>query len=100
MDEMDMKSRFVSDLKRQLREIYEQLKLQGKMPAQIKSRAEGFMLAGRRLGLVEKSELETLMENVHMEVFGLSINERRLMQLKGEQFEIDWSYYDKPITER
>lgn len=58
------------------------------------------MLAGSRLGLVGKQELEILMEQAHQGVFGMSIQERRLMQLKGEQFELDWSYYDKPISQR
>lgn len=95
-----MRTRFVADLQKQLQEIYENLKIQGHMPSQQKSRAEGYMLAGLRFGLVDKSALEMLMEEVHQGVFGMSIQERRLMEIKGEQFEVDWSYYDKPITQR
>lgn len=95
-----MKSRYIADLQSQLCQIYELLKAKGEMPFQQKSRIEGFMLAGSRLGLVDKPELETLMEQAHQSVFGMSIQERRLMELKGEQFEVDWSYYDKPISQR
>jgi len=100
VNEQEMKSLYLSELHRQLKEIYGYLKLHGTMPSQQKSRAEGFMLAGTRLLLVSKTELETLMEKAHQDIFGMSINERRVMALKGEQFEIDWSYYDKPISLR
>jgi hypothetical protein len=76
------------------------LKSRGELPSQQKSRAEGFMMAGKRIGLIDKTEVESIMEQVHMQVFAMSIRERRLMQVKGEQFDVDWSYYDKPIMER
>lgn len=100
MNKDEMKSRYISDLRSLLSEIYELLKAKGEMPFQQKSGTEGFMLAGSRLGLVDKRGLEILMEQAHQSVFGMSIQERRLMELKGEQFEVDWSYYDKPISQR
>lgn len=96
----DLRTQFLDDVSKQLEQFYQDMKLKRKMDQQQKSRIEGFMFAGTRLGLTDKNELNTLMEKVHFNVFGLSITERRLKSLKNEQEEVDWSFYDIPITQR
>lgn len=96
----ELRNQFIEDLSVQLKQLYQKLKLKRKFDEQKKYRIEGFMYAGTRLGLTDKAELQTLMEKTHYEVLGMTINERRLNSLKGEQDEIDWSFYDVPTNQR
>lgn len=96
----ELRTQFINDVSKQLESFYHDLKLKRKMDQQQKHRIEGFMFAGTRLGLTDKQELNELMEKAHFSVFGLTITERRLKSLKNEQEEIDWSFYDTPITQR
>ena len=96
----DLRTQFLEDVSSQLEQFYQDLKLKRQMDQQQKHRIEGFMFAGTRLGLTDKEELNSLMETVHFNVFGLSITERRLKSLKNEQEDVDWSFYDIPITQR
>lgn len=98
--QQDLRRQFLTDVQEQLKSFYQDLKMKRKMDMQQKHRIEGFMFAGARLGLTENHELEALMEKVHSDVFGMSIAERRLMSLKGEEQAVDWAYYDTPITQR
>lgn len=104
MDDNDlnaaMRERFYTELSKLLNQFYEDLKLHGRKNAVLKNRIEGFMLAGTRLGIAEEDDLHGTMEKAHRVVFGESISERRLKEVKGESEEIDWQYYDKPITQR
>lgn len=98
--EIRLREQFLAETAKQLGRIYSDLKLRQKLGMKMKHRTEGYMYAGQQLGLVSKEELESLMEKMHFEVFAMSIAERRLQTLKGEQQEIDGSYYDTPITQR
>lgn len=95
-----MRERFQAELTKLLKQFYEDLKLHGRKNTVLKNRIEGFMLAGTRLALAEEDELHHTMEKAHRAVFGVSISERRLKEVKGEGEQIDWQYYDKPITQR
>src|SRR5690554_4882176 len=98
--EINLREQFLAETAKQLEHIYSELNLRKKLDMKMKHRTEGYMYAGQQLGLVNKKELESLMEKVHFEVFGMSIAQRRLQKLKGEAQEVDWSYYDTPITQR
>lgn len=91
---------FFRELSRQLKQFYEDHKLCGHRDDVLKHRIEGFMLAGIRLELTEEDELHQMMEDIHLKVFGLTISERRLKELKGDAEPEDWAYYDTPITQR
>ena len=95
-----LQANFVEELGKLLNNFYKDLKLKGQKDSVAKYRIEGFMLAGTRLGLVEEHLLHQTMERAHKDVFGMSITERRLKEVKGETMEVDWQYYDTPITKR
>ena len=95
-----MQSDFLQELSKLLVKFYKDLKLKGQKDNVAKHRIEGFMLAGTRLGIVEEDLLHQTMEKTHKEVFGMSISERRLQEVKGEKMEVDWQYYDTPISKR
>ena len=64
-------------------------------------RLEGFIQAGSFLGLASKSELQSLMERVHLDVFGKSIEERQSDQSALWNSETkDYSEYEAPAYER
>jgi hypothetical protein len=64
-------------------------------------RLQGFMQAGVFLGLSNNHELQQLMEDMHQQVFAMSIRERRLQQEAGREGEgIDYSFYDAPAFNR
>jgi hypothetical protein len=58
------------------------------------------MYAGTVLGLSTNEELKELMENVHLDVLGVTPMERKLLKAKGIDTEIDWSIYDQPPSMR
>lgn len=91
---------FFAELTKLLKQFYEDLKLHGRKNAVLKNRIEGFMLAGTRLGIAQEDDLHGTMEESHIAVFGMSITERRLKEVKGESEPTDWQYYDKPTTQR
>ena len=64
-------------------------------------RLEGFIQAGSFLGLASKDQLQALMEQVHYDIFGKSIEERQSEQTTSWVPEdIDYSQYDQPTFER
>ena len=64
-------------------------------------RLEGFMQAGAFLGLAASDELKSLMNQVHVDVFGKTIQERQSEQSTPKVPEnIDYSKYEQPAYER
>jgi len=64
-------------------------------------RLEGFIQAGTFLGLATTEELKSLMDRVHIDVFGKTIEERQSEQPTSWVPEsIDYSPYEQPAYER
>jgi hypothetical protein len=64
-------------------------------------RLEGFIQAGSFFGLATSDELKSLMDRVHVDVFGKSIEERQSEQSSSWVPEsIDYSQYEQPTYER
>lgn len=64
-------------------------------------RLEGFIQAGSFLGLASKVELQSLMERVHFDIFGKTIDERQSDQAVLWNSEaIDYTQYEAPAYDR
>lgn len=97
MSQMDL---FLASVKRQLRDFYQDMKLTGRANAIQKARIEGYMLAGVQMGLTDNQTLHTLMINVHYDVFGQSIEQRKLNYALEYCAQGGWDIYDSPAYGR
>ncbi|WP_016956017.1 hypothetical protein [Catenovulum agarivorans] len=85
----------------QLIELFKQSKL-NKSSQRDKGRVEGFIFAGRSLGLITEQQAQELMQKAHIQVFGQTIEEKQAAD-KKRQLAIendDFSYFDVPTIER
>lgn len=73
-----MKEKFLAELRQQLTETFTAAKAGIKVSDADKYRCEGFMQAGVALGLVTDDEVSSLINTVHIDVYGQSIVEKRL----------------------
>jgi len=94
------KEKYLSRVENQLRQIFQASKEGYKNSAE-KHRLEGFMQAGVIVGLVTNTELNTLMEDVHLTVFGKTIKQRKEERsIHFDDETIDYSGYEQPTFER
>lgn len=101
MGSMMDKKNFVDSCYAQLFSIFKKAKNHQKDEKQ-KHRIEGFIQAGKVMGVVSASEAMTLMEDAHFEVFGESIESRksRKANIKEAVARGDDDYIDIPAYER
>ena len=95
------KSIFMNEVERQLKQHFRAPKDGFKRPDVDRHRLEGFMAAGVFLGLTTNAELNGAMNDVHLKVFGKSIDQRKseIPNLwKGD--EVDYGTYDSPSYQR
>ena len=95
------KQKFLGACKTQLVSLYKASKDGKKVEAE-KYRVQGFMHAGELMGLISKEEGKTLIADLHMEVFGETINERAQRKRKLEalkETDLD-AYFAIPAIER
>lgn len=75
----------------------------GKDNAEQKLRSQGFIHAGELLELCSRQEVQQLMEQVHHEVFGVSIAKRQPSEQSRRQHALnlgDYDYFDEPAINR
>ncbi|ASP47204.1 hypothetical protein [Cognaticolwellia beringensis] len=70
------KQEYLQSCYQQLVQVFE-LASQHKKDEKQKCRTEGFMHAGKALGVISHEEAVAVMEQAHFDVFGESISERR-----------------------
>lgn len=86
---------------KQLLELFNKSKINKSTPRE-KGRVEGFIFAGQSLGLITQLQASELMQQAHLQVFGLTIEEKQLadkkrrLALENE----DDSYFEIPAIER
>ncbi len=62
-----------------------------------KSRLEGFMRAGVVLGITSNNELKGLMEEIHLNIFGESIAERKARKkAHWPEISVDYGQFETP----
>ncbi|CAB9492218.1 hypothetical protein [Alteromonas macleodii] len=101
MQNKSEKQLFLDACKTQLVSLYKASKDGKKVEAE-KYRVQGFMHAGEVMGLISKEEGKALIADLHMEVFGETINERAQRKRKLEalkESDLD-AYFAIPAIER
>ena len=66
-----------------------------------RNKLDGFMQAGIVIGIASKKELQDVIDKEHMDIFGITIKQRRAeLKLEKKENEIDWDIYDTPTIHR
>ncbi|WP_299597443.1 hypothetical protein [uncultured Microbulbifer sp.] len=93
--------KFIQQVSRRLHRLFTNSKLGVRIPPVERHRLEGFMQAGVFFGFSSKNELAEMIENIHIDVFGKTIAERKAEAPASWIFEeVDYSQYDSPTYER
>lgn len=93
---------FFINLKQQFSNIFQASKAD-KDNTELRLRTQGFIHAGELLQLCSRAEVQQLMEQVHQDVFGISIAERRPKEQARRQKALqlgDYDYFDEPAFNR
>ena len=63
----------------------------------LKNRLDGFIHAGLVIGIASNAEVKVIVEEVHMNVFGMTIKQRGIeLKLGSKAAEVSWDLYDTP----
>ncbi len=95
------KETYLKEVTHRLHIRFSQIKEGATLPEKDRFRLEGFMQAGTFMGLTTNAELNRLLEQTHLEVFGETVEERR--KAHGERWHeeaIDYSSYESPSYQR
>ena len=101
MQNKNEKDVFIDACRTQLVSLYNASK-EGKKVEAEKYRVQGFMHAGELMGLISKEEGRALIADLHIEVFGETINERAERKRKFDalkETDLD-AYFAIPAIER
>jgi len=92
---------YLNEVEKRLNRIFTASKEGYKTPPVERHRLEGFMAAGVFMGLVTNAELAKVMDEIHVRLFGKTIEQRKV-ELPGswQEEDIDYSFYDQPTFER
>ena len=98
----DQGQQFLDAIRQQFLDIFLQSKA-GQDTSAAKHRAQGFIHAGELLGLCQREQLNELMEQCHLQVFGCRIAERAPSLRAQRQSALaagDYQYFDEPALLR
>lgn len=92
---------YIHEVEKRLRRMFRASRDGHKAAPAERHRLEGFMQAGTFVGLAASDELKSLMNQVHIDVFGKTIQDRK-SELSTPQVpeNIDYSQYEQPTYER
>lgn len=93
---------FLITLEAQFRDLFQASKA-GKDNSEQRLRAQGFIHAGELLQLCTRQQVQQLMEKVHLEVFGISIADRKPSARARRQQALqlgDYAYFEEPAFNR
>ncbi|AQA18354.1 hypothetical protein BST95_09030 [Halioglobus japonicus] len=95
------RTEYLDEVESRLRKLFKASKDGYKASPQQRHRLEGFIQAGTFIGIASGQEMETLMDMVHQEVFGMTIQERNNVTSEAWASEtIDYSEYEAPTYDR
>ena len=98
---MKNREEYLQELECRLMRMFKASRDGHKAAPEERHRLEGFMQAGAFLGLATSDELKSLMNQVHVDVFGKTIQERQSEQSTIQIPEsLDYSKYEQPTYER
>lgn len=91
------KEKFVEEVKCRLQNIFNSSKEGYRISSVEKNRVEGFMQAGVFLGITSNEELYSIMEQVHLSIFDMSIQDKKKIdEIKWNDDQIDYAGYEIP----
>ena len=82
------KEKFLDDFQVILEDLYKVQRKKGSQNKEKKGFVDGFMHAGILIGLVDIEELQKQIDQVHMEIFGKTLEERKAL-IKSAQLSED-----------
>jgi hypothetical protein len=92
---------YLKQLTDHLTELYGTKDVKSKSYGRLKIRLDGFIEAGLLIGIVQKDELQKLIDAEHMAKFGMTRKQRRAeSKLAKEETAVDWGVYDPPAIHR
>ena len=92
------KNKFILEIELRLKKIFMASRDGFKVSLSEKHRNEGFLQAGVFMGFISNEELYEKMNNIHVDVFGISIEEKiKEDKLKWKEGGVDYSLYDIPV---
>lgn len=95
------KEPYLAEIERRLRRYFSASRDGYKPPAEDRHRLEGFMQGAVFMGFATSAELGGVMERIHFDVFGKSIEERRQEgEARWQESVINYDRYDQPAYER
>ena len=95
------KENYLNEVEKRLYRIFSASKEGYKSTPVERHRLEGFMHAGVFMGLVSNAELAKIMEDIHVQIFGKTIQQRKTEVASRWQEEIiDYGRYEQPAFER
>ena len=91
------KDKFIKEVKRRIKIIFNSSNEGFRISNIEKNRLEGFMQAGVFLKFTSNEELYDVMQEVHISVFEMSIEERKkINEIKWNDDQIDYGGYEIP----
>ncbi|MBC8209628.1 MAG: hypothetical protein H8E21_01075 [Gammaproteobacteria bacterium] len=95
------REQYLAEVKHRLEHIFAASRDGYRVPSSQRHRLEGFMQAGVFLGLASTQELSRLMQELHFDVYGKTIEDRKHAQpVLWQDQSIDYNEYDQPTYER
>ena len=95
------KLKYIDGVKDRLNEFYSIKDVTSPYRKVLRYKIDGFIEAGLTANIVNKQELQDIIDEQHFGVFGISRQERRKqMKSKLETAPQDWDIYDPPAINR
>ena len=92
---------YIKEVEQRLNRIFSASKEGYKASPEERHRLEGFMHAGVFMGLATNAELAKIMDEIHVRIFGKTIQQRKTELASNWQEEtIDYGQYEQPTFER
>ncbi|MBF0266189.1 MAG: hypothetical protein HQL46_13065 [Gammaproteobacteria bacterium] len=86
---------YLESIEERLLNIFK-LQHQGQKDEKLKFQTEGYMHAGKMLGLVDESQLKTLIEKAHIKVFGKTVEARQQEKQEALMLNPDFNVINIP----
>lgn len=83
-----------------MREYYKLGKTDNDAKTQAESHLNGYLLAGTESRLADADELQLILEELHHDEFGISIEEAKTQKMLGVTAPDDWSPFEEPTFMR
>jgi len=95
------KLKYIDGVKGKFKEFYSIKDVTSTYRKVLRYKIDGFIEAGLTASIVNKQELQDIIDEQHFGVFGISRQERRTqMKSKLETAPQDWDIYDTPAIDR